>query len=597
MKGYTSTPNTSSLLALIACVLLLYIAGFIYYPKYENTRTEAAISWDVAGYYLYLPALFIYDDIKKQAFLDDIIDQYSPTPENIQSYQLDNGNYVMKYTMGQALTLSPFFIVAHIWASNSDDYPSDGYSYPYQLLIAIGSFLIAIVGLIYLRKILLEYFEDSIVAMALIAIVFGSNYLEYAGISSGMTHNSLFTYYALLLWNTHQFYTKSSVIRAIGMGVIIGLMALTRPTEIVAILIPILWNLESINKVILMQKWQFFKDHKIAITLSIFAAMAVGSLQLLYWKIISGDWIVYSYQNEGFSWLSPHIKECLFSYRSGWLVYSPIMIFSIFGLFMIRQILRKISLSIIVFSIVFMYVTFSWDVWWYGGSLGQRAMVQSYIVLAFPIGSFFVWVAKRNALFKLIVIIISILFIYCNIFWTHQGHRGGMLHVGQMTKEYFWKVLGSTQSDRDDLKLLDNKDHLGSDEIRYDLNILAIQDDTLLVNGGIEFSENWNFNNTSVTGNWVRVALDVESLQKEWDVWKMHQLVTKFSNAGKQIKYNAIRLNRLLDQGERRTVFMDVKVPKKPYELMQVYLWNGGSDKESIIYNITIESYSDSPPD
>ena len=64
----------ASLIALLACWLLQLGAGLLYYPKGNKPWTEATIGWDVSGYYLYLPALFIYKDIKKLEFLDDVIE-------------------------------------------------------------------------------------------------------------------------------------------------------------------------------------------------------------------------------------------------------------------------------------------------------------------------------------------------------------------------------------------------------------------------------------------------------------------------------------------------------------------------------------------
>ena len=44
--------------------LLWFFLGAFYYPKWSKPGSEAAISWDVSGYYHYLPAIFIYKDLK-----------------------------------------------------------------------------------------------------------------------------------------------------------------------------------------------------------------------------------------------------------------------------------------------------------------------------------------------------------------------------------------------------------------------------------------------------------------------------------------------------------------------------------------------------
>lgn len=64
---------TLSKYAYIICVALLAYANLSFYPKWKKGGTEAALSWDVCGYYYYLPAVFIYKDVKKVAFIQNWI--------------------------------------------------------------------------------------------------------------------------------------------------------------------------------------------------------------------------------------------------------------------------------------------------------------------------------------------------------------------------------------------------------------------------------------------------------------------------------------------------------------------------------------------
>jgi len=52
---------------------------------------------------MYLPAAFIYQDIKGCEFQEDILKQYQPTYDFQQAFLHPSGNYVMKYPMGMAL--------------------------------------------------------------------------------------------------------------------------------------------------------------------------------------------------------------------------------------------------------------------------------------------------------------------------------------------------------------------------------------------------------------------------------------------------------------------------------------------------------------
>ena len=203
------TGHNISFVTIIVCFAFLVYTAFIFYPRWQKSGGEATISWDVSGYYMYLPALFIYKDLKHCNFKDSILKKYGPSSDFQQAFiHPKSGNYVMKYSMGQAITMLPWFIIGHLIARSSDIYPADGFSLPYQMSIGIGMFLYSLLGIYFLRKILLQYFSDCITAIVIAAIVFGTNYLNYAAIDQGMTHSVLFTIYTLLIWATIQFYKK-----------------------------------------------------------------------------------------------------------------------------------------------------------------------------------------------------------------------------------------------------------------------------------------------------------------------------------------------------------------------------------------------------
>jgi len=137
---------TNSISAIIIAFLFILGVHFFYYPKWEQPKTEATLSWDVSGYYLYLPAAFIYSDLKQCEFAPDILDKYTPTFDFQQAFKHKaSGNYVMKYSLGQAVLMSPAFFAAHVWASNSLSYEADGFSHPYQFMISMWSLLVSII--------------------------------------------------------------------------------------------------------------------------------------------------------------------------------------------------------------------------------------------------------------------------------------------------------------------------------------------------------------------------------------------------------------------------------------------------------------------
>jgi len=232
--------KSPSLVALWLSFAIIAASSLLYFPKWKMQGTEATISWDVSGYYMYLPSAVIYHDMKELAWWDGIAAKYTPGPGMGQAFKHPSGNYVMKYPMGQALQFMPWFLAAHVLAEPLG-YPADGFSRPYQVAISWGSLLVALIGLIFLRKILLRFFSEKTAALVILSIGIGSNYLEYAGVTGAMTHNWLFTLNCLLIWTTIRFYERPSPGAAAVIGLLTGWAVITRPSEIVAVIIPLLW--------------------------------------------------------------------------------------------------------------------------------------------------------------------------------------------------------------------------------------------------------------------------------------------------------------------------------------------------------------------
>jgi hypothetical protein len=583
-------PN--SLLAFLFCSLFILVAAFFYYPKWQQHDTEATLSWDVSGYYMYLPAAFIYRDIKQLSFRDSIIQKYKPSPEFGQAFMHPSGSFVMKYSCGQALQYLPWFCIGH-YSAKLLGYPADGFSKPYQMAIGWGSLLIALLGLWFLRKILLVYFSEKATGITLLLLVFGSNYLNYSAFDGAMTHNWLFTLYCLLIYSTIRFYKKPSYGWAICIGVLIGWAALTRPTEIIAALIPALWGVGSWQD--LKGRFLFVKHHFSKYAVASIFCILIGSIQLFYWKYVSGDWIVYSYQDQGFSWKHPHIMDCLFSARAGWLTYSPIMVFSLLGFWTLYKREKTVFATTLLFSLLFMYITFAWDIWWYGGSLGQRAMVQSYPILAFPLAAFAQVIVERNWL-RFAFPALAAALIYFNIWITHQAHRGGLYVSEQMTKYYFLKILGKYEIEPDAVKLLDTKEEFLGE--RNNIQLLKSADyetDTVnhcfILNEKNAFSPDFSFTQKINNASWVRCSATIHCEQKEWDVWKMAQFIVRFNEGDKTIKERSIRVHRLIDSGQTKTIFFDTRIPEKHFDVVNVSLWNANGNKVLRIDDLKLEAY------
>ncbi|HRG58102.1 MAG TPA: hypothetical protein PK323_04045 [Bacteroidia bacterium] len=433
-------------------ITLLFTAFVLLMLKYIFPEHHL-LSWDVFGYYLYLPAKFIYHDpyLIQQDWLNHIVAEYESTATLYQINQFpETGNWIIKYSMGMSFLFAPFFFIAHYLAPIFG-YKQDGFSAIYGVVIEIGLFLFSIIGLNYLMKVLFHYFESKIAIISFLLIVFASNYVQLTIQYSLLTHVPLFAMYAMLIyysikWNQYFLWKHFFYITIIS-----GVITLIRPNEIVCVLIPILWSINDAE--IRYKKWTFIWSSIPKLSMGVCMFLMPFFIQMLYWKNGTGQWLYYSYQNpgEGFDFFAPYTYQFLFSFRKGWFVYTPIALIAVLSLYQVYLKQRSIFLGLIVPIILSVYIISSWSCWWYaGGSYSQRAILSVYPLLALSLGFGLQYLFSIFGNFTLIPFAFLMML---NLFQAWQFSRDILDHE-RMTFAYYKKIFFKTERPQNAEKLL-----------------------------------------------------------------------------------------------------------------------------------------------
>lgn len=596
----------------VALALTALVVSFRLAAPAKNT-----LSWDVLGYYVYLPATFIYDDITVQnkAWVDDIIDKYHPTSTFYQAVKQDDGRWVFRYTSGIALINAPFFFAGHAYAGIAG-YPQDGFSLPYQWAMVLGALFYSILGLWLCRKLLLHFFDDKLTALLLLILVLGTNYFQIAVYAGTMPHNYLFTLYAILLLQTMKWHEKPNTKSALIIGLMVGLIALIRPNELVVILIPLLWGITGFNKTIfeklqlLLKKW----GHLLVLSIGVLLG---GCVQLIYWKYATGHWLYYSYQDPGvgFDLKSPHTIDFLFSFRKGWFIYTPLMLLSVLGFYFLWQRNRKLFWGFLAYFIINLYIVSSWSVWWYaGGSYSSRAMVSSYGLLLIPMGYLLQSIMQKKALFKWALTPLVVLFVALNLFQMWQ-FKTGILDGERITKAYYMCVFGKTSVSKEDKKLLLVERSTETIEIipegqKYTRKLLCNLDfeqlqenkapfgykssGALRLDDKIEFSEGINIKYKNITQKeyaWLRATVKIYVPKESEGGFPL--LAMAFHHKDAVYKYRSSEfLNPQLKKGEWNIVILEYQTPeaRSIEDNLKVYVWNR-DHKEVYIDDLVVECF------
>lgn len=417
-------------------ILIVLIAGIYVDLNLGLWRyKDRVIEWDIHSYYAYLPAVFIYNDIQLKDH-DEATDGefflFWPTTT-------ESGARVIKTTMGLSVLYAPFFFLGHGYASLFG-YPLNGWSVPYKASLLIGGLCYLVIGLFFIRKILERSgCNDRTIAATIILVGLGTNLFCYSTHSGAMSHVYSFALIALFLHLTMRWFEKPGVWLALQLGLLVGLISLVRPTNALIVVFFLLVGVSNWDD--LTGKVRFLTKHWGKHLLIGSIAGLVWVPQLAYWKYITGNILFNPYIGEWFFWSKPHIVDGLFGFRKGWYIYTPIMLIATVGVFLLRNELGKYKVAIITFLCLNIYVTFSWWCWWYGGSYGQRSMVDSYALMAIPLAAVVDRWMDRRLWMKVMGAALGLFLIWLNVFQTYQLEVHS-LHYDSMSRELYFKQFG-----------------------------------------------------------------------------------------------------------------------------------------------------------
>lgn len=415
------------------CIIALIVLTIDLSNKHWNEETRV-IENDIKSYYAFLPAAIIYNDMSL-SFADKDHEKFNHVIWNVKTA---TGKRAIVTTMGLSFAYLPFFLIAHI-ITPFTEFEADGYSLPYKFALMMSCLVYLIVGLIFLKKILERYFNQYITSLTIFSIAIGTNLLLYTTHHDApMSHVFNFALINIFLYYVIKWHEKKTYKNTIIIGLVSGLIALIRPTNILILLILFFYNIRSIKDI--GHRIVFFGKEYKKVLLMAFLFFVVWIPQLIYWKYISGHYFFFTYKEllgEGFFFTNPQITSLLFNYKKGWLLYTPIMIIALLGIPLLYFKMKQFFIAIIVYILIMIYVLASWWCWWYGGSFGMRSAIDFYGILAIPFAALLNYSFRWKIITGLLVTTIVIVLIWFNTFQSKQ-YVNQTIHWAWMTKEAYW---------------------------------------------------------------------------------------------------------------------------------------------------------------
>jgi hypothetical protein len=342
--------------------LIAVVIGQLVFIYPELQAIDGVINGDGRGYYDYLTSVFIDHDLADQPINGRYLLEY-------------NGTGVNKYFIGTAILMLPFFLLGLLVAAVFG-FPLDGLSWPFQWSMTLSALFYWGVGLYFLMRLLrARGISSAWIAVSLIVLTIGTNAFYYLTVDPTASHVYSFAAIAALLWYGNRWLSNNSYSSIVLAGLALGLVVAIRPVNALVVLLIIGLAHDRTMLKASLSKLMTKPVRMIALAGSL---AAFPLLQLIAYKIQTGDWIVWSYANEGFYFTQPEAWKFLFSFERGWLVYSPAFLLIIPALIGLFKTHRWTAEWWSVWLIITVYLLSAWWSWHYGGSYGSRPMIDFY---------------------------------------------------------------------------------------------------------------------------------------------------------------------------------------------------------------------------
>lgn len=418
----------SSIAIIFILVATFWSASNVMWGKHAHTIVKA----DGKGYFAHLPAVFIYGDLNF-GFFDEIESKYSNDNLFYDYRKYVDGHTYNKYFAGTAFFMAPFFLLAH-GITLATGGSADGYSSWYMLSVSWAAIAYMLLSLLLMRSVLRRFgITDSVIMWSVLGIYFGTNWFYYVLAEPAMSHvYSVFLitlfFYLICKWvdgdrSKHLMYA----------ALVFGFILWVRPVNgIVIFSVPLAFSSfrEFRSRIV-----ETVRDIGFWPVLLVIPAILLA--QLVIYKVQTGKFFIYSYEEEGFNFLHPRMLDILFSYKKGLFLYTPLTLVAVFGNFRWWRWNKFRATVSLLFFFLITYVLSSWWNWYYGGSFSSRAYIEFYLFLLLPFAYLLQkgWRRWQEVALRAVVVL---LILFCQ-FQTYQ-YRYMVIHWDNMTKERYWDV-------------------------------------------------------------------------------------------------------------------------------------------------------------
>jgi hypothetical protein len=414
----------------LLAIFLFATAWSIYHEHYQGDW-KRTINIDGIGYNAYLPALLIHDGNLSWNCYESAYKNSEVFQNRLQDFRkpVNQGQFVNKYPPGLAITQFPLWFVA--WSTYGFSHQISGFEPPFQVAVFLNNLLWLFIGLWLFSKLLAKYgWNSNRIVLLNCMILFCTNLFHFITFDNSLTHPITLGFSFMGLWFLDAYKIKNNTKNLIAFLSVVVLLFLLRPVN--ALMIPLY-----------LFYFLWAGDGRVKIDIKgIYYSVLFGIIALFLYlgdiKLQTGNWLVYSYQNEKFVFNEWHLGDVILGYRCGLFLYTPIIILAFY--FWRYNGSKKLLISYTMGLILVAYVMSTWNEYCYGCRLGNRPMIDYFGFMLVPL------IHAKIEVNKVKKYIILALLVFCTYYnqILHYQYRHFLLDWCDVKKEQFWEVFMRT---------------------------------------------------------------------------------------------------------------------------------------------------------
>jgi hypothetical protein len=394
------------------------------------------VTSDGVSYYSYLPSIFYYHDLNFYNEFEHYSTLSKPWFDFVREFFIKDGIVMHYFSIGPAILALPFYFLVWtivklfayfgiILSINHLDF------LPYLLSYNLASAFYGFLGLILAYKIAIKYFTRNAAFWAVLTVWSGTSAINYFYFEASFSHTftlftvSLFIYY---WWQTNN---DRKNYHWLILGLIGGLMALTRWQESLYMLIPI-------TELIISKKNILNTTKKILILIIGFILAFIP--QLIVWKVVYGKFFTIPQGNGFLHYFNPQIIEVIFSSKHGLFIWTPVIFLAIIGLYFLYKKDKCLTTYLVIGLLFQIYINAIAEDWWGGFAFGARRLIDCSVIFILGLSALYNYFEMSKL--RLIYKITAILFIIWNIllliqYRTHLIPGDDYINIWLMVKNQF----------------------------------------------------------------------------------------------------------------------------------------------------------------